>query len=136
MIPVETVRTHPLGRALGRIADVAKEREAIEVIIGLPRHLSGAEGTSAQKARRFAVSLARRLPDVRIALVDERLSTNQAQIRLHEAGVNALQQRNVVDQVAAQIILERALEIERLSSEPPGEEVRGPNEQSERPDNE
>lgn len=123
-IPLETVKRDRRGADIARIVHLAKEREAIEIVVGLPRHLAGNEGASAKAAKQFARRLQRRLPQIRVCLVDERLSSNQAHGRLTEVGLDSRAQRSIVDQVAAQIILEQALEMERLSGSPPGEDLR------------
>lgn len=117
------VPTHPRTKALKTIKKMARESEAIEIVVGLPKHLSGAEGSSAEKVRSFARQLAAGLPEMRISLLDERRTTVQAKERLRSRGIDERNQREIIDQVAAQIILEQALEIERLSMEPPGETV-------------
>ncbi len=122
-VPVETIAAHPKGRAMQQIVKMAEERDALEIVVGLPRNMSGSEGPAAKKVRRFAAQLARRLPGVRVCLIDERLSTVQGQSRLHSMGVDTKQGRSVIDQVAAQIILEQALEQERQSGEAPGQLV-------------
>lgn len=122
-IPLETVRRHRRGADIRQIMKIAEERSAIEIVIGLPVHLAGTEGASARVARQFGEQLSRKLPGIRICLVDERLSSTQAHGRLAEAGLDSRGQRPVVDQVAAQIILEQALEQERLTGKPPGIDV-------------
>lgn len=124
-IPLETVKRDRRGRDLRRLVEIAREREVIEIVVGLPLHLGGAEGKSAIDATSFAQRLQRKLPDVRICLVDERLTSAQAHGKLTEAGVGGRQQRSIVDQVAAQIILEHALQFEQLTGEQPGDEVSG-----------
>ncbi len=123
VLPVETVPAHPRGKALRRVVTLAKERSAIEVVVGLPKHLSGAEGASATAARDFASRLATTLDGIRVCLVDERLSTKAGQARLHQAGKNTRESRKHIDQVAAQIILEQAIESERHGAFLPGETV-------------
>ena len=100
-----------------------RAHDALEVIVGLPRHLRGGEGVSAKGARKYARRLKTLIPSVRVALVDERLSSNQAHARLRASGVPEHEHRSVIDQVAAQIILEQALELERMSGRAPGEEI-------------
>src|SRR5690606_30440363 len=78
--PVETVRR---GEGdLARIAAILAEEEAVEVIVGLPRSLSGAEGPAAVKAREFAGQLARVVAPVPVRLWDERLTTVTAESML------------------------------------------------------
>lgn len=119
-LPVETLQRAADGSELNRLVDIAHEYDAMEIIVGLPRHLKGGEGISAKGARRYARRILTALPHIRVALVDERLSSTQAHARLREAGRNEATHRSVIDQVAAQIILEQALEEERLSGNPPG----------------
>jgi putative holliday junction resolvase len=117
--PVETVRR---GRGdLDRISALARERGAVEVVVGLPRSLSGGEGASAAAIREYAQSLAARLAPVPVRLVDERLTTVGAQRRLRDAGVRGRRSRAVVDQAAAVMILQGALDAERFRGEPPGQ---------------
>lgn len=105
--PLETVQRSAV--AVREVAQLAQDRGAIEVIVGLPRHLSGAEGSSAQDARNFAQELAELL-DVPVRLIDERLSTASASRAMREAGRSSRKQRNVVDQAAAVVILDSALD--------------------------
>ncbi len=93
------------------------EREAIDVYVGLPRSLSGAEGRAAGLAREYAGQLAARLraagSPVAVRLVDERLSTVAAHRSLRDAGMAGRKQRAVVDQAAAVVLLQAALDAER-----------------------
>ncbi|MSS83927.1 Holliday junction resolvase RuvX [Actinomycetaceae bacterium WB03_NA08] len=122
-IPLETVRTDRRGSDIRRIVHLVDEYNAIEVVVGLPRHLNGSEGVSAHMARTFAHRLKKRVGETRVCLVDERLSSGQAHNLLADAGVDSRRSRSIVDQVAAQIILNQALDLERLSGELPGEPV-------------
>lgn len=120
--PVETVSR---GRGdLGRLAALAAEDEAVEVVVGLPRSLSGGEGPAAAKVRRFAALLADALAPVPVRLCDERLSTVSAEAVLRERGRKGPKRRAVVDQAAAVVILQNALDTERGTGRPPGELLR------------
>lgn len=119
--PVETVRR---GRGdLARLARILAEEEAVEVIVGLPRSLSGGEGPAAAKVREFAAALARRIAPVPVRLVDERLTTVSAEAMLRDRGRTGSKRREVVDMAAAVLILQHALDSERASGEPLGEIV-------------
>lgn len=119
--PVETVRR---GRGdLARIAAIAAEEEAVEVVVGLPRSLSGREGPAAAKVREFAGTLARRLAPTPVRLVDERMTTVSAEAMLRDQGRKGGKRRAVVDQAAAVLILQHALDTERSTGNPPGEIV-------------
>jgi len=119
--PVETVRR---GRGdLARLAALVSEDEAVEVVVGLPRSLSGGEGPAAAKVREFARALARRVAPVPVRLVDERLTTVSAEAMLRDRGRKGSKRRAVVDQAAAVLILQNALDSERTSGAAPGEIV-------------
>ncbi|HEX6196987.1 MAG TPA: Holliday junction resolvase RuvX [Jiangellaceae bacterium] len=120
--PVETV---PAGRsAFERLAEIVVEREALEVIVGLPRMLSGDEGVAAVETRTFAQRLARRVAPCPVRLVDERMTTASAAKAMRASGTSARQGRNSVDQAAAMVILQDALDWERSAGAAPGELVR------------
>ena len=119
--PVETVRR---GRGdLRRIGEIVAEGEAVEVVVGLPRSLKGSEGPAAAKVREFAAALARRIAPVPVRLCDERLTTVSAESILRESGRHGAKRRAVVDQAAAVLILQTALDTERASGSAPGEIV-------------
>jgi putative pre-16S rRNA nuclease len=121
VVPVETLARDAAGRRdLDRIVDLVREFDALEVVVGLPRTLRGNEGSAAEAARRYATAIARRIAPVGVRLVDERLSTVSAHRTLHDAGVRGRRHRPVVDQVAAVVILESALDAERASGRAPG----------------
>jgi putative holliday junction resolvase len=119
-VPVETVPRGPGD--LARLADLVAERAAIEVVVGLPRSLSGADGPAAGRAREFATALAAAV-GVPVRLVDERLTTVSATRQLQAAGRSSRQQRDVVDQAAAVVLLQDALDTERATGQLPGELV-------------
>jgi putative Holliday junction resolvase len=124
--PVETVPRAPGD--LARIAELCIEHGAVEIVVGLPIALSGRETASTADAREFARRLAAVQP-APVRLVDERLSTVSASSALRASGRNAKNSRAVVDQVAAVIILQHALDFERSTASPPGVAVdpqRGP----------
>ncbi|MEJ5868721.1 Holliday junction resolvase RuvX [Pseudokineococcus sp. 5B2Z-1] len=106
------------------LAREVRERAAVEVVVGLPRSLSGQEGRSAGAARQYAGRLADLVAPVPVRLVDERLSTAGAHRALHDGGTAGRRHRAVVDQVAAAWILQTALDLERSSGRPPGSPVR------------
>jgi len=124
--PVETVRR---GRGdVARLVDLVQELAAVEVVVGLPLSMSGEVGAAAEKATAFA----RRLADeiwsrelaVSVRLSDERLTTVSAERVLRERGRSGARRRAVVDQAAAVVILQHALDSERTTGVPPGSVVR------------
>jgi len=124
-IPVAVLRRDRRDRRdLDEIATLVAEREAVEVLVGLPTSLSGREGKAAVAARAYAAELAARLAPVSVRLVDERLSTVEATRGLRSAGVREKSGRKVVDAAAAVVILQHALDAERATGVTPGEAIR------------
>jgi putative pre-16S rRNA nuclease len=115
--PVETV---PRGAGtIERLRELIAELEPVEIVVGLPISLSGGDTASTADAREVAAQLAA-ASGVAVRLVDERLTTVSAQRALHDAGRRAKGARPVIDQVAAVIILQNALDFERTAARPPG----------------
>lgn len=117
-VPVETV---PRGDGdVARIAELVAEYEAVEVVVGLPLALSGRPGKAAAAAQAFAEQLAPAVTPVPVRLVDERLSTVSATRGLREAGRSERSSRSVVDQAAAVVIVQYAVDTERATGRAPG----------------
>ena len=114
--PLETIKRAKDESDLDRLAALVVEHEVTEVVVGEPRHLSGASGASANDATAYSRALAGRIGDVPVHLVDERLSTVTAAQSLREAGRDSRAQRSVIDQAAAVVILQHFLDSRRSSS--------------------
>lgn len=106
------------------VCALVDEWEAVTVYVGLPLQMSGEEGSAARLAREWAVRLAERCV-AEVRLIDERLSTVQAQRGLHDSGRSTRQSRSVIDSASAVIVLQSALDQERSTGEVPGEAVKG-----------
>jgi putative Holliday junction resolvase len=117
--PLATVRR---GRGdLTEIARLAAEHQAIEVVVGLPTSLSGHAGIAAADARAFAIDLQAMVAPIPVRLVDERFTTVLAHAALAESGRKSRERRPVVDQAAAALLLQGALDAERSTGDPAGE---------------
>lgn len=114
--PVETVAR---ADALGRVVHIAGEQVTVEILVGLPLNMRGEDTASTVDARMFAAALAAASP-VPVRLVDERLSTVSAHAALRNSGRSQRESRSMVDQVAAVILLQQALDVEKQSGNPPG----------------
>lgn len=123
--PVETVKRGrgDLARIAAILAEIAEDSTVAEVVVGLPRSLRGTENPATTKVRDFATTLARRVAPVPVRLVDERLTTVSAEAMLRDRGRKGPGRRAVVDQAAAVLILQHALDTERYSGDAPGEIV-------------
>lgn len=118
--PVETVpRSTAGGSDLVRLGEICAELEVVEIIVGLPLALSGARTASTEDASGFAERLAVAV-GLPTRMIDERLTTVSAQSALHANGRTTKSSRPVIDQVAAVILLQQALDSERASGNPPG----------------
>lgn len=106
--PLETIQVKA-GGVMKRILELAKQKNVSAIVVGMPRNMDGTFGPAAQKAREFIETLRAATP-CRVVEWDERLTTVSAQRSLHEAGRNSREQRKVIDQVAAQILLQNWLD--------------------------
>lgn len=121
--PVETVTRDASGSAdIARIIEIADEAGAVEIVVGLPLNLRGEYTPSTEDAEAFGDRLAAALRDlgVPVRFVDERLSTVSAQGQLRQAGRKTKQSRAVIDQAAAVVILQHAIDTERSRGNAPG----------------
>lgn len=122
--PVETLDR---ATAVAGIIEHSTQMDARVMMVGLPRRLDGGEGPAAQKARDFCDELVAALSaaeqQVEVRLVDERLTTVDAHRALHSSGRKGRKHRSVVDQVAAVMILQNALDAERATGRRTGELV-------------
>jgi putative Holliday junction resolvase len=114
--PVETITRKRFALDARRILELAAERRAAGVVLGLPINMDGSEGPRAQSTRAFARSLAK-LTALPIALWDERLSTAAVERALIATDMSRDRRKAVIDQHAAAYILQGALD--RLARKAP-----------------
>lgn len=108
-VPLGAIERTSDRAAIGEIAAVARREGAGLLVVGEPRRLDGGRGDAARRARRFGERLAR-ATGLPLVLVDEALTTVEAEARLAEAGVTVKERTGRVDAVAAQILLQEALD--------------------------
>ncbi len=96
-------------KLLQKVADAAKEAKAALIVVGLPKNMDGSEGESAQNARAFAAQLTE-LTEVETVMQDERGTTITAHSFLNDTNTRGKKRKNVVDEVAATIILQNFLD--------------------------
>lgn len=106
--PLATLPAEPDETLVDRLAAAAREAGASELVVGLPRRLDGSAGPEAQAARQLAHAL-RQATGLRVTLVDERLTTVQAERSLVASGVRRQKRRASIDKVAATLILQSYL---------------------------
>lgn len=96
------------------------EREKVGgIVVGLPKNMDGTLGPSAAKAQSFASRLAIEFVSAKVLLWDERLTTVEAQRVLQLAGKKAKESKRMIDQVAAQILLQSYLDSLELTQTRP-----------------
>ena len=104
-----TLHVKSMAEAVEKVLELYTEREAGGTIVGLPTNMDGTEGPMAKSARAFAALLAARTgTDVR--LVDERMTSKIAERALIEADMSRKRRKDVIDRVAAQVILQSFLD--------------------------
>jgi len=108
-LPHATIARHGGKRDLDAIAAIVRELDAERVVLGLPLGPDGEEGRPAKSAQTFAERLRAAL-SVPVELIDESFSTVEAEAVLLEADLSRARRRQVIDQLAAAIILRRWLD--------------------------
>ena len=107
--PLETLHLANLPDPVAHIAQVVVRDQIALIILGLPRNMNGTYGPAAEKVRAFAEQLKASVA-CPVKLWDERLTSVAAQKALHQSGKNVKNSRAVIDQVAAQLILQGYLD--------------------------
>ncbi len=118
--PVETVPRNE--GSVARILVLAEEYSATELLVGLPLNMRGEDTASTVDSREFATALAE-ASGLPVRLVDERLSTVSAHAVLRDSGRSQRSSRSIVDQVAAVVLLQQALDVEKSTGTPAGTPV-------------
>ena len=113
--PVATLQRVGPKKDLQKIAELVRTLEAQEVVVGLPLNMDGSEGPQAAKVRAFMAGVSRRV-DVPVVARDERLTSVAADEVLRERGVVRTKRKQVIDQVAAVLILQEHLDARRRAS--------------------
>ena len=98
-----------MQKTAAAVADVAVERCAVGIVVGLPVNMDGSQGARADRCRKFAWMLEERtgLP---VAMFDERMSTMNAARYLNETNTRGKKRKGVIDTLSAQIILQNCLD--------------------------
>ena len=103
--PLSTLRRQSVKKDVPKILQVCQQQRIDHIVIGLPLQLDGTEGRSARLARQIGSELSAQ-GNISIEYFDERFTTVEASRRLQESGVHARNQKEMIDQVAAMVIIE------------------------------
>lgn len=108
-VPMSTLQRRDDRSALRQIAEVARREGVGRLVVGEPVNMDGTRGPAAERARRFGERLAE-LTGLPLELVNESLTSREAEERLRDAGVDPRRDPGRVDAVAAQILLQESLD--------------------------
>lgn len=109
---IEIIEYASPDKALDEINSICLKYGVEKIVVGLPLHMSGEKGTAAEKAEEFAEELRRKL-NIPVAMVDERLTSSRVEKTLLEGGVRRKKRREVRDKLAAVLILEQYLTMQK-----------------------
>lgn len=104
-VPLLTVKRKSVREDSRSLAALCEQEHITKLVVGLPFELSGAEGPSARRARQVGDAL-RSITGLPLTYQDESFSTVDAELRCKDAGMSLRKQKEVIDQIAAIIILE------------------------------
>ncbi|WP_297565955.1 Holliday junction resolvase RuvX [uncultured Arcanobacterium sp.] len=107
------------------VLDIISQEDVCAVYVGLPLNMDGSIGSTARNAQKWAQRLAKMIAPIPVRMIDERLSSVSAHRQLQEAGLREIKHKPLVDQAAAVIILESALDFARRTGRQPGLSVKG-----------
>ena len=107
---IGTVSPGGIEKTAKHVAAVAAEKKAVAVVVGLHNNMEGSLGFRSERCMEFAAMLAEALPDVTVAMIDERLTTVSATRYLNETNTGGAKRKQVIDTLSAQIILQNALD--------------------------
>ena len=102
-----------IEKTAARVAEIASEKGASAIVVGLPRNMDGSEGPRAARCREFAQRVADKLPSSPVAMIDERLTTVSATRYLNETNTRGRSRKSVIDTLSAQNFLQNALDLLR-----------------------
>jgi putative Holliday junction resolvase len=107
--PLEVLKRQPKKKLMQRIREIVESADVKEIVVGLPLNLKGEDTPSTTDARKFAANLEKLFPELPLTLWDERMTTSASESMLIDAGMRREKRREVVDKIAAAIILESYL---------------------------
>ena len=116
--PLTVIHDKDLDSVLKKIVSVANENKVEEIIVGYPKNMNGTVGERAEKCEEFAKRLSQQV-QVEVKLWDERSTTVSAINYLNETNTRGKKRKNVIDAVAATIILESYMNFRRMNGMKP-----------------
>lgn len=100
-----------IEKTADKIVEIANEKKAVAIVVGLPKNMDGTEGFRAERCREFAQMLRQKSEGkLLVAMIDERLTTMSASRYLNETNTRGSKRKGVIDTLSAEIILQNALD--------------------------
>lgn len=106
---IETIQHTNLEKSFQRLQELVQIYEVSQIVVGLPKHMNGSEGERAEITKEFVAKM-QEVIDLPVVFWDERLSTMMAQKSLIEANVSRKKRKNIIDKMAAVVILQGYLD--------------------------
>lgn len=110
---VTTIRRTKLDKDLDSLKNIINEKNIKRIVVGLPKNMNNTIGPRGQISIDFAELLKERFPDIEVTMWDERLTTSAAERVLLEADMSRKKRKTVIDKLAAVLILQNFLDMER-----------------------
>ncbi len=107
--PLVTLKSESMRKNIDAVAKVAAEEKVSRIVIGLPLNMDGSEGARASKTRSFGRVL-EKVSGLPVEYFDERLTSVEAEEIMESVGVKKNKRKNLVDRIAAQLILQSYLD--------------------------
>ncbi len=104
-----TIEYTNIQEVFQKISNIVLEKEAGEVVVGLPKHMNNSFGEKAKAVQTF-VDLLKKHVNIPITTIDERLSTVRAHRAMLEGNLSRKKRKDRVDMIAAQLILQDYLD--------------------------
>ena len=103
--PLVTIKSLSMKKNIDSVSDIAKRENVSLIVVGLPLNMDGSEGERAGKSRAFGRVL-ERVSGIKVEYFDERLTSVEAEEIMQSVGVKKDKRKNIVDRIAAQLILQ------------------------------
>jgi putative Holliday junction resolvase len=110
---ITTIRRTKIENDLDSLKNIINEKNISRIVVGLPKNMNNTIGPRGQISIDFAELLKERFPGIEVALWDERLTTSAAERVLLEADMSRKKRKTVIDKLAAVLILQNYLDMER-----------------------
>jgi putative holliday junction resolvase len=101
------------GSPVAHVVELAGKNSVETVVLGLPKNMNGTIGDQARKVQYFAQQLTQMAPTLKLAFVDERMTTSLSHAMLRDAGARKKKRKQHVDALSASLILQSYLDMER-----------------------